>query len=436
MKVNRLKQVLILILLIGVSFSSCKKEEEDIPVVDFIKPSENQFITVGDTIDIVFDITSISAIKSIEINLVDLNLKPILKMISYKKLNGSTSGRVSSAMIIDDMFLQSGNYKVMARVYNEKDQKDKFQNISISALDQELMGLTILTKQPNYVKVWNYDLNFQKTLINTMIGDYGGSVYLPFHNRMAVSGKVSGSFTVWDYFIGDTILNIDALSNPPFPYFTGVAIVDNAIALQYYSEKFELYSYMGRLSTTVHATTGYYPEKVFDVGVNYISIEHDKSSPQLRLVTHLKSTGYNYSYYMLQGPVVGAFPFENNDFMMFSNYNGSGQIEKFIWDNNATTRPISYSGDEFVDAVQLNSSEYLLLTEKNVLWYRYSNSSISSIISLNVANPLHIRYEFLSKTIWIVDKQGFMVYSYPSGSLVSDHRINEEVLNLHLIYNR
>jgi len=434
---NGLRKISLFVLILFVGLGSCKKDEEpDIPTISFVKPSENQYFTVGDTVDVVFDVSSISKIQSIEINLVDMSLKPVLNITFYKKLNGKTSGRVNSAFIIDDLFLPSGNYKVMAKVVNEKDQKDKYQNVSVSATNQELLGAVLITKQPNYVQVWNVDLSFNKTLINTMTGDYGGSTYLPFHNRMVLSGKVKGSFTIWDYLNGDTILNIAALPNPPFPYFTGVAVVDNEIALQYYSEKFELYAYNGKHIYTVQATSGYSPEQIFDIGENYISVEHSKSSTQKRLVTHIKSTGHNYSYYVLQGPMIAAFLFENNDFMMFSNYNGIGQIEKFIWDNNAPTQPVSYSGDEFVDVAQVNSNQYVLLTSNQVLWYRYDNSSITPMINLTVNNPIKIRYEFISKTLWVIDKQGFSIYSYPSGNLLSDHRVSEEVLNLHLIYNR
>jgi hypothetical protein len=434
---NGLRKISLFVLILFVGLGACKKDEDpDIPTISFVKPSENQYFTVGDTVDVVFDVSSVSKIQSIEINLVDMSLKPVLKMVSYNVLNGKTSGRVNSALIIDDLFLSSGNYKVMAKIVNEKGQKDKYQNVSVSATDRKLLGAVLITKQPNYVKVWNYDLSFNKSLINTMTGDYGGSAYLPFHNRMVLSGKVKGSFTIWDYLSGDTILNIAALPNPPFPYFTGVAVVDNEIALQYYSEKFEFYAYNGKQIYTVQATSGYSPEQIFDIGENYISVEYNKSSTQKRLVTHIKSTGYNYSYYVLQGPLIAAFPFENNDFMMFSNYNGTGQVEKFIWDNNAPTQPVSYSGNEFVDVAQVNSNQYVLLTSNQVLWYRYDNSSITPMINLSVNNPIKIRYEFISKTLWVVDKQGFSIYSFPSGNLLSDHRVNEEVLNLHLIYNR
>ncbi len=418
-------------------FASCKKEEvEDIPSIHFIQPVENELFIVGDTVDVVFDVTSISTIRNIQISIVDNNSKPISKLISYSLLNGKTSGRVETAVIIDDLFLASGNYKILAQVYNEKDQKNKYQNIVINSYDKELLALAVITKQPNTVDVWNYDLNFQKTLIGSMVGDYGGSAYQAFHNRMALAGKVKGSFTIWDYLSGDTILHIDALSNPPFPYFTGVAIVDENIVAQYYAEKFELYAYNGKLTQTVNYTNGYFPERVFDVGENYISIEQNKSGLQRRLLTHLKSTGHINSYYSLNALVVAAFPFEYNDFMIFSNFNSSGKIEKFIWNNNSTVQPISYSGDEFIDVAQINKNEYLILTQHSVLWYRYSVSSITPLIQLSIANPIKIRYDAIAKRIYVVDKQGFGIYSYPLGSSISDHRINMNVLNLHLIYNR
>ena len=427
----------IIILLFTLGFSACKKQEaDDIPVVTYIKPNENQLFTVGDTVDVVFDVSSISNITSIQIALVDLNLKPVTKLVSYKLLNGKNNGKVQAAVIIDDLFLPAANYKIQVQVFNKKDQKAKYQNIIVNSFDKKLLSYCVLTKQPNYIKVWDYSLSFQKSLINTMTGDYGSSDYMPFHNRMVLSAKTKGSFTIWDYLLGDTVLNVQASPSPPFPYYTGTAIVNNQIACLYYADKFEFYAFTGNILKTINYKTGYYPEKVFDVGADYISIEVNKSGLQRRLLTHLSSTGYINSYYILQGPVIAALPFDNKDFMMFSNYNGTGQIELFIWNNNSATRPIAYNGDEFIDAVAIGNKQYLILTKNEVLWYRYASSSITSLLSLSVNNPIKIRFDKISNTIYIIDNQGFSLYSYPSGNLLSDHRVSEEVLNLHLIYNR
>ncbi len=429
-------QFILISFLIILLFTECKKEEEvDIPTVSFVKPSENQYFVVGDTIPIEFEVTSISPITSIQVTLVDDKLVPVTKNYSLNQLNGKTSGTIVFAMILEDLFMPVRNYEVKAQVINEKEVKDKYQRISITSRNRELLGLAVITKQPNSINVWNYDLSFHKTLKGSMIGDYGGSVYNSFHNRMALSAKINGSFTIWDYLTGDTVYFEKTMPNPPFPYYTGTSKIDNFIVCPYYAGGFNQIDYQGDVVNSTNTTADYYPENVFDVGDNFISIEHHKGSTQKRLVTHLGSTGMNYSYYVLYGPVIQAFPFIADDFMIFSNYNGTGQIERFVWNSNSTTRPVTYAGDEFLDVVQLNSKEYLILTENDVLWYRYETSSITSMISLSQSGVHKLRFDPISKTIWVVDNQGFSVYSYPMGNLISNIVVNEQVLNLHLIYN-
>jgi hypothetical protein len=429
-------QFILISFLIILFLTECKKDEEvDIPIITFIKPSENQYFVVGDTIPIEFEVTSISPIKSIQVTLVNDKLVPVTKNYSLNQLNGKTSGTIVFAMILEDLFMPIGNYEVKAQVINEKEVKDKYQKITISQTNRELLGVAVITKQPNIINVWNYDLYFQKSLKASMIGDYGGSVYNSFHNRMALSAKINGSFTIWDYLSGDTVYFEKTMANPPFPYYTGASKIDNFIVCPYYAGAFNMIDYQGDVVNSISTTANYYPENIFDVGDNFISIEHHKGSTQKRLVTHLGSTGMNYSYYILQGPVIKAFPFIANDFMMFSNYNGTGQIERFVWNSNSTTRPVTYAGDEFLDVVQINSKEYLILTANDVLWYRYETSSITSMISLSQTGVHKLRFDPISKTIWVVDNQGLSLYSYPTGNPISDIMVNEQVLNLHLIYN-
>jgi len=430
-------KIFLLTLFLITSFSSCKKEEvEDIPSVVFIKPTENQSFIVGDTLPVVFDVSSISSIKSIDISLVDMNHTPVSDNYSYSLLNGKTSGRVNFALILDDRFLAAGEYYVLAKVTNEKDTKNKFQKVNISTYDRKLLGLSVITKLPNSINIWNYDVNFQQTLKYSMQGDYSGSAYMSFHNRMSIAAKIIGDFTIWDYVFGDTVVQIPSLPNPPAPTFTGTDVVNDKIALLYYDGKSEFYNYSGKLIYTIQATQGYFPIRFFDTGYNFISVEKEKAGYYLRLVTHLANTGFPHSYYVLAGPVIAAFPFEVDDFMMFSNYGGTGQIEKFIWSKNATTRPMPYSGDPFVDVVQINKDEYLILTEHDILKYRYSVSSITTLSTYTFADPLRIAFDPLTKTVWVADKHGFSLYNYSDGNYITDKRISEEVVNFHLIYNR
>lgn len=427
---------IILIILFLFTFSACEKEKVyDIPVVEIHNPSENQHFSVGDTIQIWATISSKSNIQSVDIDLVDENLKPISKNYVYTSLNGKTNGDLRFAIILSDPFQTSGQYQILIRVVNEEDTKHKYKKITISGLDKEWLGAALITKAPNKINVWNYDLDFNKTIKKVMIGDYSGSVYLPFHNRMALSAKIQGSYTIWDYLSGDTVLHFQAKANPPFPYFTGVGMVDQKITAQYYAGAFSLYNYMGKLTNSISAESGFYIEKVFDVGNNFISYQKEKyASPEMRLVTHIGGSGLNWSFVPVQGPVIAAFPLEGNNFLLFSNYNSTGQIEKYFWDKNATNHPVSFPSDEFIDVASYLPDEYLLLTNNQVYRYRYGAASITPLINLNGVVPINIRYEIISQRIWVVDKQGFTIYN-PLGQKIADYRVNEEVLNLHLIYN-
>ena len=427
-------------LLLLISFlSSCKKEEiQDIPEVNIIHPYPNQLYKVGDTIEIAADIRTISPIRNIVVGIVDSKLRPLTKSYTYSGMNGKTGGTFFYGIILEDAFMDAGNYQLSLIVDNEKERKHKYVKIRILTENRKLLGAAVVTKTPNHVQLWKYDANAShKSLVKSMQGDYGGSVYMPFHNRMLLSGSIKGECTMWDFLSGDTVFQSRAQANPPFPYFTGIGLVDRFPVIAYYSGAFELLNYSGYNYMKADALQDYYVQKIFDVGDHFVTIEKHKYSTKSRLVCRLKSTAASYSFFNLNDDdVIAALPFDGKDFILFRNRNGSGRIDKFVWDQNGTTQVVPYQGDRILDALWLGGDQYYLLTKKSVLWYRYSVSSVTKLFDIHwMMHPLKFRYDPLSERVWVLYENDLEVFD-KSGTMIFTRPLTEDGLDLHLIYNR
>ena len=424
------------IAIIGIiSIHSCDKKPIDIPVVVFEKPHENSNYSVGDTIDIHVITNSISTIKSVEFTLVNEDLIPVLANYIYPT-NGENSMDIHFSFPIDDYYMEGGDYQILCKVTNEVETKYKYQSILLSGITKVLEDVAVVTKSGSKIKVWSLGAHLSKSpeLRFQSQGDYSSSSYLPFYHRFAMAGAVSGDLLVWDYFSGDTVQQIPYSANPPFPFFSGVTSVQDYLAVSYYQGSVVLYNYLAKPMFTVAMQSGFYPHKVIDVSPNFMVIQKQKNGFNQLISLHLGKTASQHASFNLQGEIVDAFPFEDKDFMIFFNSSGQGYIEKYIYDNNATTEPVSYHGSDFRSIAQIDSKNYLLSAGNQLLWYQYAISSVSPILTGKELD--FIQYDPLSKRVYACEGQTIIVFSVPSGQLISSQIISEEVLNIHLIYNK
>lgn len=425
----------LIILLLGVVFlDSCKKEIDDVPVVTFLYPTENTFYQVGDTMEIKVAIKSISNLKSIEFKLVNSDLIPVSKNHNYP-VDGSNNMTVNYAFSIDDYYMQSGDYQILCKVENDKEVKHKYLTVKVSSVAKKLEDIAVVCKNNNKIQVYNLSSNLNSSILKfEVISDYSGSVYLPFHHRFALAGSVNGNMICWDYFSGDTLQNIPFNANPPFPYFSALGAVNKYLAVAYYQGTVDLYNFAAYQKYSLVMETNYYPSQLFDLSDHFMVEEKQINGSKQLVSVRIDATASQYASFMLSGKLIGAFPFEGQDDMLFYNNGSEGVIAKYIYDDNANNYPISYNIPVIVAVAQIDSKNYLLSTQTDLLWYQYQTSSITSLV--NNVSLKNLCYDNVSNLLYATEGQNIVVYSVPDGTLLNTINIGKEILALHLIYNK
>ncbi len=413
---------------------SCKKEIEDIPKVSFIYPHENTFYNVGDTVETKIKIESISNIKSIEIKLVNNDLVPVSNNYNYKH-DGSNNITVNYAFIINDYYMQSGDYQILCKVENENDVKRKYQRIKINSVAKELENIAVVCQSPGKVKVYNLTTGLTNSSLKFEVnGDYSSSTYLPFHHRFAIAGSVHGSMICWDYFTEDTIQIIPYSANPPFPFFSSLDGVNDFLAVGYYQGAVDLFNYTAFQKFSIAMETYYYPLKLFDLGEHFMINEKQINGDKNLISIRLSNTTSQYASLLLPGILLNAFPFENNDDMLFFNDGNMGAIGKYVYQDNAINKLIMPYSEKFISVAQIDKKNYLISTATNLLWYQYQISSLTSIINNVSLENLH--YDNVTGRLYATHGKTIDVYSIPNGNLLNSITLSEEIAALHLIYNK
>lgn len=436
---NRLKSRIfafniLLILMLVVSLISCKKEIVDIPDVTYLYPYENAFYSVGDTIEVRVAIESISNIKSIEFKLVNSDLIPVSDNYNYP-VDGSNKMTVNYALIIDDYYMQSDDYQILCKVNNEKEVKRKYQTIKITSVEKRLEDIAVVCKNSNKIQVYSLGSDLNSTTLKFEVnGDYSSSVYLPFHHRFALAGSVNGNMICWDYFSGDTLQNIPFSANPPFPFFSTLGAVNDYLAVGYYQGAVDLYNFAAYQKYSIVMETNYYPSQIFDLNDHFMVEEKQINGAKQLVSVRLDATASQYASFMLSGKIIGAYPFEGQDDILFYNDGNEGVIAKYIYADNANNYPITYNIPYLISSAQIDSKNYLLSTSTDLLWYQYQSSSITSIVN-NVALK-NLIYDKVTGRLYATEGQNIVVYSVPDGTLLNSINIGKEILALHLIYNK
>jgi hypothetical protein len=425
---------LLVLLTISLAFSCNKEDDEDIPKVTFQYPNENASYVVGDTITVKVVIESNSPIKSVHFSLVNDDLNPVITNYHYP-LNVVSGTAIIYSFPIDNMRLESGKYKISCIVSNQSETKHKYIDVLVSALDRVLKDVAIVTRKNSHIKVYSIgpDMNKTPELLFNVNSDYSASCYLPLNERFALGGSVIGDVTVWNYFTKDTLQVIKVQANPPFPYFSTLSSVGNYLAVGYYQESVSLYNSFGDKKNDIITKTGYFPDMIIDVGDNYYIEESEKSGNRYYISVFDKQSNSYYSSYSVNGKLIGSFPFDGNDAIIFFNIGNTGNIEKYIYDDNATTEPVYYGGDKIISTAQIDSKNYLIASEDELLWYQYHISSVTPILSNRHFDNLN--YEELSKTVILNENMAVKRISIPDGQIVGNVQMGEEILDIHLIYN-
>lgn len=416
-------------------FYSCKKEEdEDIPKVTFEYPNENSSYVVGDTIAVKVVIESNSPIKTVAFSLVDEDLNPVISNYVYP-LEVISGRAVLYSFPIDNMRLESGKYQISCVVTNQKETKHKYLDVMVSALDRVLKDIAVVTKSGSHIKVWSIGANMEKTpdLLFDIISDYSGSDYLPLNERFALSGSVLGDVNVWNYFTQDTLQVIKVQANPPFPYFSSISSISDYMAVGYYSGSVSLYNSYGDKKVDIISKNSYFPNLIKDVGKSFFIEEVQKGGSNRIISVYNKQSNSYYSAFDVNGNLVSAFQYEDNDVMIFFNVGSQGNIEKYIYKDNATTEPVSYNGGKIISVDQVDSKNYLFTTDDALLWYQYQISSVTSVISNRSFD--HLSYDNISKMIFVSENLSIRRISFPDGQYFGSVSLGEEIVDIHLIYN-
>jgi hypothetical protein len=416
--------------------TSCKKDEDiSDPSISFVSPIENQSFNVPNTIIIQAAITDDSKISSVNINLVNENLIPVLNTISINP--DANSYDVNMNYPISEISLTSGIYFIHIYAVDEfGNNKHKYQQISINAVPKKLKFISLV----NYINSTTINAIKIDSLNNisslfTKSSDYSASESNSNSQQLIVAGKTYGDLIAFDLITNQYCWTEPVVSNPPFAYFTNVERIEENIYVSFFDGDIRAYNSSGVQVHSVSPIPGIYPVKMIQFGsfllVDYY-LKTSQSNFKLALFTFSTSSLAQQLQTTLQ--IVDFFKKDNNNVYVFGNNAGQAELKIYNVVNNSLSTLVNLPVGKISSVVQIDATNFLIAHEQGVLLYQTTSNLWTNVILINDVKKL--RFEEINSEIFIAEPHKLSKYSYPDFNLVNSLNIADSILNLHLIYNK
>ncbi|MEI7596397.1 MAG: DUF4625 domain-containing protein [Bacteroidota bacterium] len=419
------------IVVLAIFIFSCKKEENQKPLISISLPIKNTYFSYGDTIPIKASVSDDSEIKSVEIKLYDANNVSMLATIQID-VNAKEID-INRYLVIDNKDIESGEYFVrVSATDNEGESNSALQPVYINEMVRKFSNFIFFCKASSGYNVVSVNNNQTQNILKNLSNEYSYS-YVSSKNELIL---YSGSFLSDLFAINSTnaLVKWSVLNKGSsiMPYFSGIYTNEYETYVSLYSGAVQEYSRYGGILRTFDVGNMYWPMQVLKHDNHLVVTTSYKSGTSYSLnVFNFVTTNLTQSMPMSEKPVK-VIPRNANELLLFANQGNQGVLNIYKYDENNCWQPHTLSG-KFIDAVKIDENNYIISTSDEVSWYNYLNNSITPF---GPAFANKIAYEDISGQVVFVKDNIVQMYSYPNNQKISEFAVADSIESFYLMYNR
>jgi len=428
--------VRVVILFCFVFLFACKKDTDVTgPNIEINTPIENQTYNVLDAVTVTGSISDETEITSISISLVDAKQQSAHIGISVSATSPNMSFNIQ--YLLDNIHLESGTYYIRVVASDGKNDTKKYRKIYLTAVPKVLQKIFVVSNINSSQTNWGYVDNTFSSIVpfSTFTGDYIGSSASDYYQQLFNCGNYTGSYTSYDLTTNLIKYSVPA-SISINPYFTGYSTSSNNTYVARYDEFVKGYNYKGEAVYNAATINGYFAKHfIFNGGV-MIAEQQDKIISNKILVTYY-ATGFPDVQTNLSQDVVAMCEKDNSNVFLFGNASGQGVLQLYnrIANNLWNPYPFPLATGSILSAVKINSDTYLIGHSNGTVYkYQYQISSVTPYLTGYFAKQL--KYDEFANKLYVVESNKITSLDYPTAGYLNSVNLGENVLDVHLLYNR
>ena len=415
---------------------SCKKDnDESGPKITFNTPVENQTFNVYDYVTVNATVTDETKITEVSVSLLDANEN--YAHVSIPVSVSSPSMTVNLQYYLDNIHLETGFYYIKISASDGKNDSHKYQKIYLIAVPKALQTVYVVSNTGSFVtNLSTMDASFSTIVpYHTFSGDYLASSISSYYQEAYMCGNYTGNFTghLLSYNIPKFTIAPSVSANP---YFTGYYNDDIHTYVSSYDGNIKGYDYQGSVFYATTSVSGYYAQHLCFNSGYMIAEEKDLSSSAKKLVTYF-ATGSQEKNCALSQDVVQFCEKDATNVFLFGNVSGQATIQLFdrtannIWN----PYPFALATGSLLSVLQIDSDTYLLGHSNGTIYkYQYSIGSVTTFMTGYTA--VKLKYDDVNNRLYVVEANKVSVFNMATLGLVNSVNSAENILDVHLVYNR
>jgi len=160
----------------------------------------------------------------------------------------------------------------------------------------------------------------------------------------------------------------------------------------------------------------------------------EKSGHKRYITTYYAASGMLKYQFESNFEVVEFLELDQNMVYVIANEEDGSNIYTFDLAANQLVLLHPFYYGEILSAVSVDKKNIAIGSAQGAYWYRYETNSLIYINESMRADVLE--YEDIGNFILIADDKVFGLFTFPEGVPMGDYEMEEEILNVHLLYNK
>lgn len=413
--------------------ASCKKETGETPAVVVVSPPQHSLANAGDTLQVSGEISSEAPLTHIKIVLLTENRVQACPSVTLHPGTGNYS--LSAEYVISNPALESGVYYLLVEAANEFGVTSRYVELNISGIPKESRSLIVFCheKANDNVKIFKVDSLLNYTLFKQLPYDFREGAVDSKDQQIYSMGQYAGDLYTLDASDGEIISQINAVNNPPFPYFESVFWGNDLLIVGYYDGLIQGYYGNGNLK--------------FSYTIDNVRLHHVCYDGTYLLCVFEYYTGGTFmtgAVYANSGMVkdIIATPYQvaelfratGNEVLLFCN-NGTQPSVRVL---DTYTMVITHLSDlpagKIYGVARIDNDLYIVSHNDGLLIYSRDANDYAE--SGNASSFGDIVYDETDNIVYMAEGKNINAYSYPGGSLIGTVAMPDSVKDLKILYNR
>lgn len=412
---------------------SCRKDMGEPPVLQVLSPSDYSNSCVADTIIVSGNVQSQSAISYIKIVLINSTFSQMCPAVTIYPQTENYN--FSSEYIFSNQNLESGNYFLLVEAVNEYGSSKTYLHISIFGIPKESRSLMAFCfeKSNGHTNIYKVDSLLQYAPFKQIPGDFAEGTVSSADQLVFSMGRYSGNLYFIDASDATIVLQINAIENPPFPYFESITYSNGRLVVAYYDGRIDGYSGNGSFKYS-YSIDNFKAKRVRFDGTYLMAVLEYYVGGDMSVGVLWDMSGYVKEIIFTEYTVLDLYRISGNDVVLFSNLNNQPTAKTLDTYYMTITQRKNFPSGSILGVAQVNNDRYLISHSEGILVYDYDSNTSGEIG--NAAFAGKIVYDETDDIIYLASGRNINAYSYPAGAWLGTLALPDSVCDIQILYNR